>query len=69
MIVQNNSSDLICNNDMVDEIKNLSFKLNNKAPIVALEQTILAREMLLRYVNLHTLALSLSFSIKNILYN
>ncbi len=69
MIVQNNSDDLICNNDMYEEIKNLSLKLNDKAPIIALEQTIFAKEMLLRYVNLHTLSLSLSFSIKNCLYN
>ena len=69
IIVQNNSNNLICNNDMVEEIKNLAFKLNYKVPIVALEQTIIAREMLLRYVNLHTLSLSLSFSIKNQLYN
>lgn len=69
MIVQNDSHSLICNNDMSQEIKNLALKLNDKSPIIALEQTILAREMLLRYVNLHTLSLSMSFSIKNKVYN
>ena len=69
MIVQNDSNSLICNNDMSEEIKNLALKLNDKAPVIALEETISGKEMLLRYVNLHTLSLSMSFSIKNRLYN
>jgi hypothetical protein len=52
-----------------EELKNLSFKMKDNFPIIALEQTILAKTMLDRYVNLHTLALSLSFSIKKRLYN
>lgn len=69
MLIQNNSTDLVINRDLQEELKNLSFKMKDNFPIVALEQTILAKTMLDRFVNLHTLALSLSFSIKKRLYN
>ncbi len=69
MLFQNGSQELIINKDMQEEIKNLAFKMKDNFPIVALEQTILAKEMLSKYVNLHTLTLSLSFSIKKKLYN
>lgn len=68
MLIQSDCSHLIINTDLQEELKNLSFKMKNNFPIVALEQTILAKSMLDRYVNLHTLALSLSFSIKKRLY-
>lgn len=68
MMILDGNEKLICNVDMQEEIKNLAFKMKPNYPIVALEQTILAKTMLRRYVNLHSLALNLSFSIKNRLY-
>lgn len=69
MLIQNNSKSLILNTDMQEDISNLAFKMKENFPIVALEQINIAKEMLSRYVNLHILSLSLSFSIKNRLYN
>ena len=69
MMIQNENKTLITNTDMQDEIENLSFKMKDHFPIIALEQIILAKSMLSKYVNLHNLALSLSFSIKKRLYN
>ena len=69
MLIQNNSAELVINKDLQEELKNLSFKMKDNFPIVALEQIISAKTMLDKYVNLHTLALSLSFSIKKRLYN
>ncbi len=69
MLIQNGNERLVVNNDMQDELKNLASKMKDNFPIIALEQTILAKTMLKRYVNLHNLALSLSFSIKKRLYN
>ena len=69
MLIQNGNEKLIINTDMQEELKNLAYKMRDNFPIIALEQTILAKTMLKRFVNLHTLALSLSLSIKKALYN
>lgn len=69
MLIQNNSTHLLTNNDLQEELENLAFKMKDIFPIVALEEIILAKTMLEKYVNLHTLTLSLSFSIKKRLYN
>lgn len=69
MLIQGECPHLITNTDLQEELKNLSFKMRDNFPIVALEQTILAKSMLDRYVNLHTLTLALSFSIKKRLYD
>lgn len=68
MVIKNGSADLMVNIDMQEQIRNLALRMNDEMPIIALEQTILAKAMLRRYVNLHSLALNLSFSIKNKLY-
>lgn len=69
MVIKNGTADLIVNIDMQEQIRNLALRMNDKMPIVALEQTIIAKAMLRKYVNLHSLALNLSFSIKNKLYS
>ncbi len=69
MLIQNGNSKLIINIDMQEDLQNLANKMKDSFPIIALEQTVLAKMMLKRYVNLHNLALSLSFSIKKRLYN
>ena len=69
MLIQNGNSELIINIDMQEDLQNLANKMKDSFPIIALEQTVLAKMMLKRYVNLHNLALSLSFSIKKRLYN
>lgn len=68
MLIQNNSERLLVNLDLNDEITKLAGKLNDKCCIIALEQIIKAKYMLKRYVNLHILALKLSFSIKKAVY-
>ena len=68
MIIKNASPDLMVNIDMQEQLKNLALRMNDRMPIIALEHTILAKAMLRKYVNLHSLALYLSFSIKNEIY-
>ena len=68
MVIKNSDERLVKNIDLQEDLKNLSNRMNDNIPIVALEQLILAKTMLKRYVNLHVLALHLSFSIKNRLY-
>ena len=68
MLIQNNSENLIVNIDMQEELKNNSFRINEKHIIIASEQIIRAKSMLRRYVNLHILGLNLSFLIKKRLY-
>ncbi len=69
MVIKNGAADLIVNIDMQEQMKNLALRMNDEMPIIALEQMILAKAMLRKYVNLHSLALNLSFSIKNKLYS
>ena len=68
MCIKNGCEHLITNSDLQEQLKNLSFRMDDNFPIIALEQLILARRMSARDVNLHFLALNLSFSIKNRLY-
>ncbi len=68
MCMKNNCENLIMNSDLQEQLKNLSFRMSDEFPVVALEQLILARRMSARDVNLHFLSLHLSFSIKNRLY-
>lgn len=68
MIIQNCSEKKILNIDMQEQLENLASKMPDNFPIVALEQTFRAKTMLRRYVNLHSLSLNLSFSIKNRLF-
>ena len=68
LIIKNGSANLIVNHDLQEQLKNLAIKMPDNFPIIALEQTIRAKTMLRRYVNLHSLGLNLSFSIKNRLY-
>lgn len=69
LIIQNCSEKAILNTDMQEPLKNLASKMPDNFPVVALEQTFRAKTMLRRYVNLHSLSLNLSFSIKNRLFN
>ncbi len=69
MMILDGNDTLIWNIDMQEEIKKIAFNIKPEYPIVALEQTILAKTMLKRYVNLHSLALNMSFSIKKKLYD
>ncbi len=68
LIIRNCSKKIILNIDMQETLENLALKMPDNFAIVALEQTIRAKTMLRRYVNLHSLSLNLSFSIKNRLY-
>ena len=68
IMIKNSSDKLIINKDMKDELKTLSSKMNDKFPVIVMEQIIRATKMNKRYVNLHSLGLNLSFSIKNRLY-
>ena len=68
LMIKNKSEKIIINTDMQEQLKNLAIKMPDNFPIIALEQTIRAKTMLRRYVNLHSLGLNLSFSIKNRLY-
>lgn len=69
LIIQNCSEKNILNIDMQEALENLASKMPDNFAVIALEQTIRAKTMLRRYVNLHSLSLNLSFSIKNRLYN
>lgn len=60
--------ELVINKDMQKELSSLASRVTERHPIIALEQTIRSRMMLKRNVNLHVLALNLSFSIKKRLY-
>ena len=68
MFIKNSSLKLIINKDMQEELSSLAARISERHPIVALEQTIHSKMMLKRNVNLHALALNLSFSIKKRLY-
>ena len=68
LIISEGGDKLIWNKDMQEEIKKIAFSIKPEFCVVALEQTILAKTMLRKYVNLHSLSLNLSFSIKKRLY-
>ena len=68
LMIKNKAQGIITNTDMQEQLENLAIKMPDEFPIIALEQTIRAKMMLRRYVNLHSLGLNLSFSIKNRLY-
>ncbi len=63
-LLNNNARDLVVNTDMNEELSKLAFKLPEEYVISAQNSLITAKTMLRRYVNLHVLALKLSFSIK-----
>ncbi len=68
MMIKNLAKNLIVNKDMQEQLENIAVKMGDKYPIIALEQTIQAKQMLKRNVNLHSLGLNLSLSIKKRLY-
>ncbi len=68
MILKNASEEYIINVDMQERMKKIAYKMPDNFPIIALEQITIAKMMLKKYVNLHSLGLNLSFSIKNRLY-
>ncbi len=65
LLLQNGTPELTANTDLKDELSKLASRLPEKYVILALDRLITAKNMLRRYVNLHGLALNLSFSIKN----
>jgi len=68
MLMQNDAERLLVNTDLKDELLKLAGKLPDNCPVIALDRLITAKTMLKRYVNLHVLALKLSFSIKKAIY-
>ena len=68
MLMQNDATRLLVNTDLKDELSKLAGKLPDNCPVIALDRLITAKTMLKRYVNLHVLALKLSFSIKKAIY-
>lgn len=69
LLMQNDAKALTVNADMNEELSKLASRLPDNCCIIALERLIVAKNMLRRYVNLHVLGLSLSFSIKNSIYS
>ena len=68
MLIQNDSKDIIMNIDLHEKLEFLANNLTKNHTTIALEQLITGKEMISKYVNLHTLILSVSFSIKNNIY-
>lgn len=64
MFLGNEAKGMIVNSDLKEDLSKLAGRLPDKYVIMALERVIRAKYMLKRYVNLHALALNLSFSIK-----
>lgn len=69
MLIKNGSDRMIMNVDLQEQLKNIALRMPDNFPIIALEQTIKAKSMLRKFVNLHSLGLNLSLSIKKSLYN
>ena len=69
LLLEMSASHLLVNTDMKENLSKLALKLPEEYCIFAINRLISAKTMLKRYVNLHVLALNLSFSIKNFLHN
>ncbi len=64
MLIQMSAKGLLVNTDMKEQLLKLASKIPEKYCICAINRLISAKTMLRRYVNLHVLALNLSFSTK-----
>ena len=64
MLIQNDGGKFVVNSDYYDKLHGLALSLDEKKIVNAIGEVINAQEMLKRYVNLHTLMLSLAFRIK-----
>lgn len=68
IMIKNSKTDLIVNQDIKEELTDFAARVDDKFPIVVMDEIIKAVKMNKRYVNLHVLGLYLSLSIKNKLY-
>lgn len=64
MLIQNDGEKYILNTDYRDKLMNISGRVDEKRIINAIAEVENAYQMLKRYVNLHTLILSMAFAIK-----
>ena len=64
MLIQNDGGKYAVNSDYYDKLHGLALRLDEKKIVTAISEVINAQEMLKRYVNLHTLILSMAFRIK-----
>ena len=64
LLIQSGSEEYAVNTDYKDKLINIAYKIDEKKTVTAIKEILRAQEMLRRSVNLHTLILSMAFTIK-----
>lgn len=64
MLIHSELNDLVINTDMIDKLKRVSGRLDEKFILIAIEKLLNAKNMHRRYVNTRAMALNLTLSIK-----